>query len=123
MTAEDWKRRSVCGELRGGELEYTEETDLEVLSSLTDKALEGQLADEELGRLLVASNFTERDSTRPEPVGFLHATSSSLEEMSNTGRQKNNGDTYGCLAGSGRLGSELFTRGFTTGRLASLTRK
>lgn len=35
------------------------EIGLEVLSNLTDKTLEGQLADEELGRLLIATNLTE----------------------------------------------------------------
>ena len=37
---------------------------LEVLGDLTDKALEGQLADEELGGLLVATDLTESDGTR-----------------------------------------------------------
>lgn len=39
------------------------EVGLEVLSDLTDKTLEGQLADEELGRLLVATDLTESDGT------------------------------------------------------------
>ena len=43
----------------GGGLEA--EVRLEVLSDLTDKALEGQLADEELGRLLVATDLTKSD--------------------------------------------------------------
>ena len=36
---------------------------LEVLSNLTDQALEGQLADQELGGLLVATDLTESDGT------------------------------------------------------------
>lgn len=44
---------------------------LEVLGDFTDEALEGELADEELGGLLVATNLAERDSSRPEPVGLL----------------------------------------------------
>lgn len=36
---------------------------LEVLSDLTNQALEGQLADQELRRLLVATDFTESDGT------------------------------------------------------------
>ena len=36
---------------------------LEVLGDLTNKTLEGQLADEELGRLLVATDLTESDGT------------------------------------------------------------
>lgn len=36
---------------------------LEVLSNFTDKTLEGQLADQKLSRLLVATNLTEGDSS------------------------------------------------------------
>ena len=36
---------------------------LEVLCDLTDQTLEGKLADEELSRLLVATDLTESDST------------------------------------------------------------
>ena len=39
----------------GGRLEP--EVGLEVLGDLSDKALEGQLADEKLGGLLIAANF------------------------------------------------------------------
>lgn len=39
------------------------EIGLEVLSNLTDKTLEWQLADEELGRLLVATDLTKSDGT------------------------------------------------------------
>ena len=52
---------------------------LEVLSNLTNETLEGQLADEELRALLVATDFTESDGTRPETMGLLHATSGGLE--------------------------------------------
>ena len=45
----------------GGALEA--EVGLEVLSDLTDKTLEWQLADEELSRLLVATDLTESDGT------------------------------------------------------------
>lgn len=45
----------------GGALEA--EVRLEVLSNLTDKALEGQLADEELSGLLVTTDLTESDGT------------------------------------------------------------
>ena len=53
-------------------------TDLEVLSDLTNETLEGELADEQLRRLLVATDFTEGDGTRAEPVGLLHTTSRGL---------------------------------------------
>jgi hypothetical protein len=44
------------------------------LSDFTDEALEGQLADEELGALLVATDFTEGDGTRAEAMRLLHTT-------------------------------------------------
>ena len=50
-------------------------THLEVLSDLTNKPLEGQLADEELRRLLVATNLAKSDGTRAEAMGLLHTTS------------------------------------------------
>ena len=45
----------------GGRLEA--EIGLEVLSDFTDQALEGQLADQKLSRLLVATNLTKSDGT------------------------------------------------------------
>lgn len=45
---------------------------LEVLSNLTDETLEGQLADEQLRRLLVATDLTQSDRTRLVTVGLLH---------------------------------------------------
>jgi hypothetical protein len=53
----------------GGGLEA--EIRLEVLSDLTDKALEGQLADEELSRLLVATDLTESDGSGLVAVRLL----------------------------------------------------
>ena len=69
---------------------------LEVLSDLTDKTLEGQLADEKLGRLLVTTDLTESDSSWLVSVGLL--------------------DTSGrwCRFASS-LGGELLTRGLATG--------
>ncbi len=45
----------------GGGLEA--EIGLEVLSNFADQALERQLADQKLGRLLVTANLTESDGT------------------------------------------------------------
>lgn len=45
---------------------------LEVLRDLTHKTLEGKLADEQLRRLLVATNLTQSDRTRLVAVGLLH---------------------------------------------------
>jgi histone H3 len=47
---------------------------LEVLSNLTDKALEGRLANEQLGRLLVFTNLTEGDGSGTVTVGLLHTS-------------------------------------------------
>jgi hypothetical protein len=51
------------------------EAHLEVLGDLTNQTLEGELADEELRRLLVATNLAERDGTRAEAVRLLDTTS------------------------------------------------
>jgi len=75
------------------------EVGLEVLSNLTDKTLEWQLADEELGRLLVTTDLTESDGTRLVSVWLLDTT----------GRWRR-------LASS--LGGELLTWGLATSRLA-----
>ena len=53
-------------------------TDLEVLSDLTNETLEGELADEQLGRLLVATNLAQGDGTRAEAVRLLHTTRGGL---------------------------------------------
>jgi len=81
----------------GGRLET--EIGLEVLSYLADETLEWQFADEELGRLLVATNLTEGDSSWLVSVGFLDTS----------GR-------WGRLSGSLRsklLTGSLSTSGFT----------
>ena len=68
---------------------------LEVLCNLSDETLEGQLADEQLGALLVPPDLTEGDGTGPVPVGLLDASG-------------------GRCALPGRLGGQLLA-----GRLAS----
>jgi hypothetical protein len=75
------------------------EVSLKVLGDLADEALERELADEELSRLLVATDLTERNGTRAVTVRLLDTTA---------GR--------GGLAGG--LGRELLTRGLATGGLA-----
>lgn len=47
---------------------------LEVLGNLTDETLEGQLADQELSRLLVATDLTESDGTFAKLVAGLVET-------------------------------------------------
>ncbi len=58
----------------------SEQTNLEILSNFTNKSLEGELANEQLSRLLVTTNFTESDSSRPETMGLLHSTSGGLQD-------------------------------------------
>jgi hypothetical protein len=68
------ERDEVCldGLLQGTDGRALEaEVALEVLCDLTDKTLEGELADQELGRLLVATDLTESDGTRLVPVRLL----------------------------------------------------
>ena len=78
----------------GGSLEA--EVTLEVLGDLANKTLEGELADKEVGRLLVPTNLTESNGSRTVPVGFLDTSGGG-----------------GGLAGS--LGGELLARGFASG--------
>ena len=47
---------------------------LEVLGDLSHQTLEGQLADEELGGLLVSPDLTESHSSGPVSVGLLHSS-------------------------------------------------
>ncbi len=80
MTADDWKRRSVYEARESVVSHFLVEWSywyrhLEVLRDFADEALEGELADEELGRLLVATNFTEGDGSGPEAMGLLHTSS------------------------------------------------
>jgi hypothetical protein len=44
------------------------EVRLEVLGNLADQSLEGEFADEELGRLLVTTDFAEGDGSRAVPL-------------------------------------------------------
>ncbi len=82
----------------GGRLEA--EVSFEVLSNLPDQTLEGQLADEELSRLLVATDLTESDCAWAISVGLLDTSGG-----------------WGRLAGS--LGGELLPGSLASGGLAS----
>jgi hypothetical protein len=53
-------------------------THLEVLSDLTNKTLEGKLADEKLSWLLIATNLAEGNSSRAETMRLLYTTSDRL---------------------------------------------
>ena len=73
-------------------------THLEVLGDLPHEALEGQLADEQLGGLLVAADLAQGDGAGAVSVGLLHSASG------------------GCALASG-LGGELLSGGLASGRL------
>ena len=99
-------------------MEGEKTTHFEVLSDFTDETLEGQLADEELRRLLVATDFTERDRTRPEAMGFLQAWWSAQGHAA-----RDEATHLDTTSGSSRrlggfLGGELLARRLATSRLA-----
>ena len=75
------------------------EVGLEVLGDLPHQPLEGQLADEELRRLLVATDLAEGDGSRAVTMGFLDSSGG-----------------WGRLAGS--LRGQLLPGGLSSGRLA-----
>jgi hypothetical protein len=82
----------------GGGLEA--KVGLEVLSDLPHQALEWQLADEELGGLLIPPDFTEGHGSGPVSVGLL--------------------DTSGCWgAFASRLSGQLLTGSLSSGGFAS----
>ena len=83
----------------GGALEA--KIGLEVLGDLTDKTLEGQLADQELGGFLVTTDLTESDGSRPVTMGLLDTSGGWCTLASGLGGQ--------LLAGS--LSSGRFTGG------------
>ena len=73
---------------------------LEILGDLTDETLEGQLADEKFGALLVAADFSEGNCAGPVAMRLLNTAG-------------------GRSAFSGCLSRQLFSGCFSSGRLAS----
>ena len=71
---------------------------LEILGDLTDKTLEGELADEQVGGLLVTTDLTESDGSGAVTVGLLDTS----------------GGGGGLTSG---LGGELLTGSLSSGRL------
>ena len=89
----------LAGLLQGADGRRLEpQVGLEVLGDLTDQALEGQLADEQLGGLLVPPDLPEGHRAGPVPVGLLDAPGGG-----------------GGLAGS--LGGQLLPGGLASGGL------
>ena len=65
---------SLAGLLQGHDGRRLEaQVGLEVLGDLADEALERQLADQQLGRLLVATDLAQGDGSGPVTVGLLDA--------------------------------------------------
>jgi len=60
---------------------------LEVLSDFTDQSLEGELANQKLGGLLVATNLTKSDGTRLISMRLLDTTCMNILDLD---RQKAN---------------------------------
>ena len=57
---------------------FSKLTHLEVLCDFTDESLEGELPDQELRGLLVATNFTKGNGSRAETVRLLYTTGCDL---------------------------------------------
>ena len=95
--ADEVSLRGLLEGSNGGRLEA--EVSLEVLGDLANEALEGELADQKLGGLLVAANLTEGDRSGAVAMGLL--------DTSRCG---------GALAGS--LGGELLAGGLASSGLA-----
>jgi len=73
----------------------------------TDESLEGELSDEELGRLLETSDFTEGDGAGSEAVGFLDTVGGLLGLLS-SGLV---GDVLAGVLGAGVFAGGLFGAG------------
>ena len=72
---EEANKVGLSGLLQGKDGRSLEaEVGLEVLGDLADQALEGQLADEKLGGLLVAADLAEGHGSRAVSVGLLHTS-------------------------------------------------
>ena len=54
---------------------------LEILSNFTDKTLKGEFTNQELGRFLVTTDFTEGDGSGAETMRLLHTTRCGLRLM------------------------------------------
>ena len=89
------------------------EVGLEVLGDLTDETLEGELADEEVGGLLVTTDLTESDGTGAVTVGLLDAAGGGGTLASGLGGELlagslASGGLAGGLLGTGHVGCVWF---------------
>lgn len=88
----------------GGTLES--QVGLEVLGDFSDETLEGQLADEKLGALLVATDLAEGDGARPVAMGLLHTSGGGSALASSLG-----GELFAGRLASGGFASGLLRTG------------
>ena len=103
---EETDQVSLAGLLKGHDGRALEtQVGLEVLGDFSDEALERQLADQQLGRLLVATDLTKGHGTGAVTMRFLDTASGRRALASRLGRQ--------LLAG------RLATGGFTSGLLGT----
>lgn len=88
-----WKRGLLCRELSqyGPAAEVTRKTELEILCDFTNEALEGELANEQLGR--VTPDFAESNSSGLEATGSLDIS------RRRRGLTSSGGWTASCLRG------------------------
>ena len=95
--------RSLLEGENGGSLEA--KVALEILRNLTDETLEGELADEQVGRLLVPTDLLEGDSSGAVTVVLLDAAGGRGGLASGLGSEL----LAGCLASGGLAGGLLGT--------------
>ena len=98
----------------GGALES--EVSLEVLSDLTDQSLEGEFPQQELGRLLVSTDFSEGHCSWPVSVRFLDSSGGGGALTGGLGCQL----LSGCLSSGGFTGGLLSTSHFVRVRFSLL---
>ena len=108
---EETDQVSLAGLLKGHDGRALEtQVGLEVLGDFSDEALEGQLADEQLGRLLVATDLTKSDGTGAVTMRFLDAASGRRALASGLGGQLLAGRLATGGFASGLLGTGHFQR-------------
>ena len=105
----------------GGALEA--EVGFEVLRDFADEALEGELADEQLGGLLVAADLAESDGAGAVAVGLLHAAGSRRGLARSLSSELLAGSLATGGLASGLLGVELADARFPEVQKASMFEK
>ena len=81
---------------------------LEVLGDLTDQTLEGELSDQEFGRLLVSSDLSKSDGSWSVTMRFLHSASGWGALSGSFGRQLLSWSLASSRFTGGLLGSSHF---------------